>query len=161
MGVALGVLHAGVLLAVRRAARSPAGAARGARLRPLQSRQSRAVIHRVRARLRICAERMSLSGPPGVGLALLLQPMTSAVVMPTVCTVVGTAYPVYQSLKCLENDRADESDVQWMTYWVVYGMLGLVEGASDKLLGWFPMYYHAKFAVRRWLRLPRRRAPRC
>mmetsp|Transcript_138 Transcript_138/g.505 ORF Transcript_138/g.505 Transcript_138/m.505 type:complete len:168 (-) Transcript_138:99-602(-) len=89
------------------------------------------------------------------GLALLLQPGASAVLLRTACTVVGTVYPVFESLKAVENDKADESHVQWLTYWSVYGTLQLVEGWSDTFLGWFPFYYHAKLAFLVWLMLPK------
>uniref|UniRef100_A0A061S1L8 HVA22-like protein n=1 Tax=Tetraselmis sp. GSL018 TaxID=582737 RepID=A0A061S1L8_9CHLO len=100
---------------------------------------------------------MSLIGPQAgqAGLALLLQPATGAVIMNTACTLVGTAYPVFASLKAVENDRSEEQHVQWLTYWSVYGTLSLIEGLSDKLLGWFPFYYHAKLGFLLWLTLPK------
>ena len=58
-------------------------------------------------------------------------------------------------MKAVENDKADESHVQWLTYWSVYGALQLVEGWSDTFLGWCPFYYHAKLAFLIWLILPK------
>lgn len=93
----------------------------------------------------------------GLGLAMLLQPGTSAFIMRPACSVVGTVYPIFQSLKVIEDNRADDEDVQWLTYWATYGSLHLIEGLTDKLLGWFPFYYHAKLGFLLWLMLPKTR----
>lgn len=37
---------------------------------------------------------------------------------------------------------------------MAYGSFSLVEVFSDKLLSWFPLYYHMKFAFLVWLQLP-------
>lgn len=37
----------------------------------------------------------------------------------------------------------------WLTYWVVYGLFGLVEFFSDLLLSWFPFYYVGKVGTPR------------
>eukprot|EP00873_Tetraselmis_striata_P045940 jgi/Tetstr1/466204/TSEL_010762.t1 len=97
---------------------------------------------------------MSFIAPQGAqaGLALLLSPASGAVVLRSACAAVGTLYPVFESLKAVESG---EGHVQWLTYWSVYGSLGLVEGACDGLLGWCPYYYHAKLAFLLWLILPR------
>ncbi|KAJ8764346.1 hypothetical protein K2173_006086 [Erythroxylum novogranatense] len=88
-----------------------------------------------------------------VGLRLLLCPLGSNVVLRTACCSVGIALPVYSTFKAIE--REDENDKQkWLMYWAAYGSFSLVEVFTDKLLSWFPMYYHAKFAFLVWLQLP-------
>ncbi|KAJ4714458.1 HVA22-like protein [Melia azedarach] len=37
---------------------------------------------------------------------------------------------------------------------VSYGSFSIAEAFADKLLSWFPMYYHLKFAFLVWLQLP-------
>lgn len=37
---------------------------------------------------------------------------------------------------------------------LAYGSFSLVEVFSDKILSWFPVYYHMKFAFLVWLQLP-------
>lgn len=100
---------------------------------------------------------MSFIAPQGAqaGLALLLSPASSSIILRSGCALVGTVYPVFESMKAVESQKADEADVQWLTYWSVYGALCLVEGVSDNLLGWFPYYYHAKLCFLLWLMLPR------
>lgn len=69
--------------------------------------------------------------------------------------VVGTIYPVYSSYKAIESlDNNQGEATQWLTYWTIYGALGLIEGTSDKVLSWFPYYYHGKLAFLLWLQMP-------
>ncbi|GMH43346.1 hypothetical protein BSKO_11268 [Bryopsis sp. KO-2023] len=95
--------------------------------------------------------------PPGIssfGMQMFLQPGSSGVFARGACNVVGTMYPVYKSFKAIESEETNEDDTQWLTYWTIYGALGLVEGTTDKLLSWFPYYFHAKLAFLLWLQLP-------
>ncbi|XP_044470154.1 HVA22-like protein k [Mangifera indica] len=88
-----------------------------------------------------------------VGLRLLLCPLNSNVVIRTACCSVGAVLPVYSTFKAIE--RKDQDDQQkWLIYWAAYGSFSIVEVFSDKLLSWFPMYYHLKFAFLVWLQLP-------
>ncbi|KAJ0097471.1 hypothetical protein Patl1_28887 [Pistacia atlantica] len=116
-----------------------------------------------------------------VGLRLLLCPFDSNVVIRTACCSVGIVLPVYSTFKAIE--RKDQDDQQkWLIYWAgqkflkfsallcpmkaffivntcaghisSYGSFSIVEVFSDKLLFWFPMYYHLKFAFLVWLQLP-------
>ena len=49
-----------------------------------------------------------------------------------ICLVGGSfMYPAYMSFKSLEAQDAKE-DRMWLTYWVVYGCFGLIEGESTK-----------------------------
>ncbi|KAL9260007.1 HVA22-like protein [Drosera capensis] len=88
-----------------------------------------------------------------VGLRLLLSPFGSNVVLRTACCTVGTVLPVYSTFKSIE--RKDHNEQQkWLIYWTAYGSFSLVEVFSDKILSWFPLYYHFKFAFLVWLQLP-------
>ncbi|CAH8274104.1 unnamed protein product [Arabidopsis lyrata] len=41
-----------------------------------------------------------------------------------------------------------------LIYWAAYGSFSLVEVFTDKIISWFPLYYHVKFAFLVWLQLP-------
>lgn len=88
-----------------------------------------------------------------VGLRLLLSPVVSNVVVRTACCSVGICFPVYSTFKAIESKNKKEQD-QWLIYWAVYGSFSIVEVFPDKLLSWFPLYYHAKLAFLIWLQLP-------
>ncbi|TYH49037.1 hypothetical protein ES332_D10G109400v1 [Gossypium tomentosum] len=88
-----------------------------------------------------------------VGLRLLLWPLGSNIVTRAACCSVGVVLPVYSTFRAIE--RKDENVQQkWLIYWAAYGSFTLVETFSDKLLSWFPYYYHFKFAFLVWLQLP-------
>jgi receptor expression-enhancing protein 5/6 len=47
--------------------------------------------------------------------------------------LVGFVWPVYASFKALKSaDTAD--DTQWLTYWIVFGIVSTVESFTDFLL---------------------------
>ncbi|KAK8613565.1 hypothetical protein V6N13_101323 [Hibiscus sabdariffa] len=88
-----------------------------------------------------------------VGLRLVFSPISSNIVVRTACCTVGTVLPVYSTFKAIENNNQTEQQ-KWLLYWTVYGSFTVAEVFSDKILSWFPLYYHAKFAFLVWLQLP-------
>ncbi|GMJ08749.1 HVA22-like protein K [Hibiscus trionum] len=88
-----------------------------------------------------------------VGLRLLLWPLGSNIVTRAACCSVGVVLPVYSTFRAIERNNEREQQ-KWLTYWAAYGSFTLVETFSDKLLSWFPYYYHFKFAFLVWLQLP-------
>ncbi|XP_024959175.1 HVA22-like protein k [Cynara cardunculus var. scolymus] len=91
--------------------------------------------------------------PTEVGLRLLLVPFDSNIVVRTACCSVGVVLPVYNTFKAIE--RKDQNEQQkWLLYWAVYGSFSVGEIFADKLISWFPLYYHMKFAFLVWLQLP-------
>ncbi|KAL0833339.1 hypothetical protein Bca101_085228 [Brassica carinata] len=60
---------------------------------------------------------------------------------------------VYSTFKAIEN-RDQSAQRKWLIYWAAYGSFSLVEVFTDKLISWFTLYYHAKFAFLVWLQLP-------
>ena len=46
---------------------------------------------------------------------------------------------MYQSLKALET-TGTEDDRQWLTYWLLFAMLKIFEGATGVLLNMIPFY---------------------
>lgn len=73
-----------------------------------------------------------------------------------VCNLVGYVYPVYASFKAIESSRKDD-DTQWLTYWVVFATMSVLETFADILLYLFPFYYSFKFGFLIWLFLPETR----
>ncbi|KAJ3306429.1 ER membrane protein DP1/Yop1 [Kappamyces sp. JEL0829] len=67
--------------------------------------------------------------------------------------LLGFIYPAYASFKALETDNKID-DVQWLTYWVVFAFLNLIEFFTDILLFWLPFYYFFKAVLICWLVLP-------
>ncbi|XP_019176502.1 PREDICTED: HVA22-like protein k isoform X2 [Ipomoea nil] len=88
-----------------------------------------------------------------VGLRLLLSPLGSNIVVRTASCSVGVVLPVYSTFSAIER-RDQEEQKKWLMYWAAYGSFSMVELFTDKLLYWFPLYYHAKFAFLVWLQLP-------
>ncbi|XP_077221027.1 HVA22-like protein k [Tasmannia lanceolata] len=89
----------------------------------------------------------------GVGLGLLLVPLSSNIVIRTACCSVGIALPVYSTFKAIEEKDKKEQE-RWLLYWSVYGSFSLAEVFSDQILSWFPPYYYMKFAFLVWLQFP-------
>jgi receptor expression-enhancing protein 5/6 len=58
-------------------------------------------------------------------------------------TILGVAYPSYQSFRAIES-KDKEDDTKWLTYWVVFGVLTIVEFFTDFILVWLPFYYWIK-----------------
>lgn len=84
---------------------------------------------------------------------VLLCPIGSNVVIRTASCSVGVILPVYSTFKAIERRDQDEQQ-KWLMYWAAYGSFSMVELFTDKLLHWFPLYYHVKFAFLVWLQLP-------
>eukprot|EP00208_Stichococcus_sp_RCC1054_P009082 CAMPEP_0206151438 /NCGR_PEP_ID=MMETSP1473-20131121/38824_1 /ASSEMBLY_ACC=CAM_ASM_001109 /TAXON_ID=1461547 /ORGANISM="Stichococcus sp, Strain RCC1054" /LENGTH=259 /DNA_ID=CAMNT_0053548985 /DNA_START=191 /DNA_END=967 /DNA_ORIENTATION=+ len=95
-----------------------------------------------------------------VGLQLLLQPASSAVVFRAACSVVGVVYPAYESLKTVESGHLERHqahqrrDAQWLMYWAVYATFEVVERHTASLVTWVPYYWHVKLGFLLWLQLP-------
>ena len=72
------------------------------------------------------------------------------------CNVAGFAFPAYLSLKALESELAEDHQLltQWLTYWVIYGFLLVIENFSGTLTAWIPFYYAFKLGFLAWLFMP-------
>ena len=65
-------------------------------------------------------------------------------------TLVGVVYPTLRSIMALET-KEKEDDVQWLTYWSIYGMLVVLEEFSSSLLTTIPYYFFIKVCFLIWL----------
>ncbi|BGP26439.1 hypothetical protein Rt10032_c11g4605 [Rhodotorula toruloides] len=66
--------------------------------------------------------------------------------------LLGWALPAYFSLKALESPGHDD-DVQWLTYWVIFGSFTFIESLIS-VVAWFPYYYVVKSLFILYLTLP-------
>lgn len=56
-------------------------------------------------------------------------------------------------MKALDSPQPQD-DVQWLTYWVVFGFFNFIETFVDVILHFVPMYYTFKTLAIVWLMLP-------
>ena len=73
-----------------------------------------------------------------------------------ICDMVFVIYPGYMSFKAIET-KATDDDKQWLTYWVIYASLKLVEAFLDVLIFWIPFYGLIKLGFLVWLVWPESR----
>ncbi|KNZ60753.1 hypothetical protein VP01_1505g7 [Puccinia sorghi] len=71
-------------------------------------------------------------------------------------TALGWGLPAYLSIQALESPSTGD-DVQWLTYWTVFGFFNIIETFADLILYWFPFYYTFKCVFIVWLMLPQTR----
>ncbi|EXJ80456.1 protein yop1 [Capronia coronata CBS 617.96] len=64
----------------------------------------------------------------------------------------GFIIPGYYSLDALFSANKVD-DTQWLTYWVVYAFLTVLESVINAVY-WFPFYYVFKFILILWMALP-------
>ncbi|KAJ9115998.1 hypothetical protein QFC24_006839 [Naganishia onofrii] len=71
-----------------------------------------------------------------------------------ITNLVGWALPTYLSCRALESP-AQGDDKQWLTYWIIFGLLNLVESAALRVvLYYFSQYFTFKLAFLIWLLYP-------
>ncbi|KAI9297813.1 hypothetical protein K502DRAFT_362975 [Neoconidiobolus thromboides FSU 785] len=70
-----------------------------------------------------------------------------------ITTFVGWLVPAFYSLRALETKTKDD-DVQWLTYWSVYGFLSVFEFFTPVILYLIPFYYFFKLVIILYLMLP-------
>jgi receptor expression-enhancing protein 5/6 len=88
----------------------------------------------------------------GAALVVLLHTI-NALAQP-VSNLVGWALPAYLSFKAIETPMPQD-DVQWLTYWVVFGFFNFIEAfALRVILHYFSWYFAFKSAFILWLQLP-------
>jgi receptor expression-enhancing protein 5/6 len=74
-----------------------------------------------------------------------------------VTDLVGFLYPAYMSFKSMEsaNGASADDSTQWLTYWVVFSSLAVVEGVAAFIVAWIPMYFAVKTCFIIWLYYPK------
>ncbi|KAI0685542.1 TB2/DP1, HVA22 family-domain-containing protein [Cytidiella melzeri] len=71
-----------------------------------------------------------------------------------VSNLVGWIVPAYLSIKAIESPgHAD--DVQWLTYWVLFGFFNFTESFATRIILYYlPWYFAFKTTFILWLQLP-------
>lgn len=88
----------------------------------------------------------------GVALLALLHGI-NAFAAP-VSNLVGWALPAFFSFKALESPGVQD-DVQWLTYWVVFGFFNFLESMALRVVLYYvPWYFAFKTIFILWLQLP-------
>ncbi|CAN1266124.1 40S ribosomal protein S9-2 [Linum perenne] len=67
--------------------------------------------------------------------------------------VIGLVYPLYASVRAIET-KSQTDDRQWLTYWVLYSMITLIELTFATVIEWIPIWSYAKLIFTCWLVLP-------
>ncbi|MCO5608711.1 hypothetical protein L7F22_062926 [Adiantum nelumboides] len=67
--------------------------------------------------------------------------------------IVMLLYPLYASIKAIESPSKLD-DQQWLTYWILYSFVTLVELSFWKFFFWIPLWGKIKFFAVCWLVLP-------
>ncbi|KAN0101139.1 TB2/DP1, HVA22 family domain containing protein [Tylopilus felleus] len=89
----------------------------------------------------------------GIVLLLALFHFINPIAAP-ISDLIAWALPAYLSFKALERP-APQDDVQWLTYWVIFGFINLQESiALGLILHYLPWYYALKSILLLWLQLP-------
>ncbi|ORZ06717.1 TB2/DP1, HVA22 family-domain-containing protein [Absidia repens] len=70
-----------------------------------------------------------------------------------ISSFIGWFYPAHATLHAIEYP-SHELRQQWLTYWVVLGLLQSIEYFEDTILYWMPFYYLFKTAFLLYLMLP-------
>jgi receptor expression-enhancing protein 5/6 len=71
-----------------------------------------------------------------------------------VSNLLGWALPAFLSVKAIESPGHND-DIQWLTYWVVFGFFNFVESfALRAVLYYLPWYFAFKTVFIMWLQLP-------
>lgn len=89
----------------------------------------------------------------GTSILLLIGMLVNSLAAP-ISNFIGWLLPAYLSFRALETKEA-EDDIQWLTYWVIFGFFNFLESiALSLVLYYFPFYYVFKTAFIVWLQLP-------
>jgi receptor expression-enhancing protein 5/6 len=71
-----------------------------------------------------------------------------------VSNLVGWLFPAYLSFRAIESPSPHD-DVQWLTYWVVFGFFNFLESFALRIVLYYvPWYFAFKTAFIVWLQLP-------
>lgn len=92
-------------------------------------------------------------GALAAGLIFLSTIFINALALP-VSNIIGWAAPAYFSFRAIETTGHDD-DVQWLTYWTVFGFFTFLESIALRVvLYYIPYYFPVKTAFVLWLQLP-------
>ncbi|EDR00303.1 uncharacterized protein LACBIDRAFT_295794 [Laccaria bicolor S238N-H82] len=88
------------------------------------------------------------------GLFLVVILHTFNALAAPISNLVGWGLPAYLSFKAIESPSPHD-DIQWLTYWVVFGFFNFLESFALRLVLYYvPWYFAFKSAFIVWLQLP-------
>ncbi|KAF2536227.1 hypothetical protein F2Q68_00023214 [Brassica cretica] len=62
--------------------------------------------------------------------------------------LVGYAYPAYGCYKSVEKNKPEIQELRyWCKYWILVGILTVLERIGDIIVSWFPLYGEIKIAL--------------
>ena len=64
-----------------------------------------------------------------------------------ICNLIAYLFPFYGTLYTIENKKFDKN---WLIYWVLLGMISVMESAIHIILYWIPFYYPLKAVFLLW-----------
>ncbi|KAG8916377.1 ER membrane protein DP1/Yop1, partial [Tulasnella sp. 408] len=92
-------------------------------------------------------------GAVAASLAFLSMIFVNALALP-VSNLVGWAFPAFLSMRALETP-GHEDDIQWLTYWSVFGFFTFLESFAIRVVLYYvPWYFPIKTFFLIWLQLP-------
>jgi receptor expression-enhancing protein 5/6 len=113
------------------------------------------VLNDIEARMQVPKTVLALGGAVLCTFLVLINTLAA----PT-SNLVGWALPAYLSFRALETP-GHEDDIQWLTYWVVFGFFNFIESFAIRVvLHYLPFYYAFKTVFVLWLQLPATRGAR-
>ena len=71
-----------------------------------------------------------------------------------IVNLIGFLYPAIKSFKAIES-QTSKDDVQWLTYWIIYGSFSISEHALSFIVNAIPHYWLIKIAFLMWCYLPK------
>ncbi|GLB36685.1 putative TB2/DP1, HVA22 family protein [Lyophyllum shimeji] len=107
------------------------------------------VLNNLQDRTQVPKTYIVLGGVTLLSILHLINPLAHVV-----SNLVGWALPAYLSFKAIESP-SHLDDVQWLTYWVVFGFFNFLESfALRVVLYYLPWYFTFKTIFIIWLQLP-------
>lgn len=68
--------------------------------------------------------------------------------------LVSFVYPAYMSFKAIDSSNEGD-DTQWLTYWVVFSFVSIIESIAGFITEFIPFYFPLKVAFFVWLYHPK------
>ena len=69
-----------------------------------------------------------------------------------IANFIGVAYPCFMSFYSIETSSNEDDDKQWLTYWVLFGILSLIDQiGGGYVVQIVPFYWIIKLFILIWL----------
>lgn len=86
-----------------------------------------------------------------IGAVVLIMLITQGYNM--ICAVLTCVYPMYQSIKTIENNSNEDTNM-WLCFWTVFGIFQTVELFIGFILRWIPYYSIVRLLFFMYLMMP-------